>query len=100
MPNEIWIITPNSDDFAAEPSYSIYSSWIFTIFSVMFFILSWAVIYFQLYLQLWVYNSQFLYIFLIPAAVPLCSVALFFQRTAPTACQGPCNGSSNGLLGD
>lgn len=44
--------------------------------------------------------QKFLYIFLIHAAVALCSVALFFQRTASTACQGPCNGSSNGLLGD
>lgn len=47
-------------------------------------------------------NSRFteLDIFFVYAAVALCLVAMFIQRTTSTTCQSPCNGSSDGLLGD
>jgi len=51
----------------------------------------------RIYFLLYGYGFE---IFVVDVAVALCFVALFVQRTAPTTCPSPCNGSSNGLLGD
>jgi hypothetical protein len=52
----------------------------------------------RIYFLLYYYDIEIMVIDIV--AVALCFVALFVQRTASTTCPGPCNGSSNGLLGD
>jgi hypothetical protein len=53
----------------------------------------------RIYFLLYYYDFEIMVIDIV-VAVALCFVALFVQRTASTTCPGPCNGSSNGLLGD